>query len=89
VLIGLVVAARVQQPPLLSFHPANGLSDLTFNIFIADGATHVGEPEDRGEAERIEWVSLDRLRDIVAREQMPDGLSLTAITYALATDALC
>jgi 8-oxo-dGTP pyrophosphatase MutT (NUDIX family) len=74
--------------PLLSFHPANGLSDLTFNILIADGATYIGEPEDRGESERIEWVSLDRLREIVAQQQMPDGLSLTAITYALATGAL-
>lgn len=73
---------------VLSFHPVNGLSDLTFNILMCDGATYVGEPEDRSEAERVEWVSLDELRDIIRRQEMPDGLSLTAITYALATGAL-
>jgi 8-oxo-dGTP pyrophosphatase MutT (NUDIX family) len=74
--------------PLLSFHPVNGLSDLTFNIMVADGATYVGEPEDRGESERVEWVSRERLREILDKQHMPDGLSLTAITYALVTGAL-
>jgi 8-oxo-dGTP pyrophosphatase MutT (NUDIX family) len=74
--------------PLVTFHPSNGLSDQKFNLFIADSATYVGEPSDPGESERIEWVPLDEVRAIVARGEMPDGLSLTGITYALATGAI-
>ena len=46
--------------PLFRYHPTNGVSDQTFHIFVADGATHVGEPTDAGEAERVEWVARPR-----------------------------
>jgi 8-oxo-dGTP pyrophosphatase MutT (NUDIX family) len=74
--------------PLVSFHPANGISDQTFHTFIADGAVRVGEPTDISESERVEWVPTSELRRIVANGGMRDGLSLTAITYALAFGAL-
>jgi 8-oxo-dGTP pyrophosphatase MutT (NUDIX family) len=70
--------------PLVRFQPTNGISDQVFHIFIADGATHVGAPSDPGESERVEWVSIPDLRQLVQDEQMLDGLSLTAILYALA-----
>jgi hypothetical protein len=66
------------------YQPTNGLSDQVFYIFVADGATYVGEPSDTGESERVEWVSIPDLRRLVQDEQMLDGLSLTAILYALA-----
>jgi len=70
--------------PLVRFQPTNGLSDQVFHIFVADGATHVGEPSDPGESERVEWVTIAELRRLVQAEQMLDGLSLTAVLYALA-----
>ena len=70
--------------PLTRYHPTNGTSDQMFHIFVADGAQHVGEPTDPGESERIEWVSVTELRRIAQDEQMLDGLSLTAVCYALA-----
>lgn len=73
---------------LTSFHPTNGVSDQTFNIFLADGATHVGEPSDPSESERVEWVAVADLRRIVQAGEMTDGLSLTGILYALAFAAL-
>ena len=69
--------------PLVSFHPSNGSSDQRFHIFLADGASYVGEPSDPSESERIEWVSVDALRTAIAAGEMPDGLSLTAILYTL------
>ncbi len=71
---------------LVSYFPTNGLSDQIFHCFIADGATHHGAPTDPAESERIEWVTIDRLRRIVRDGEMQDGLSLTAILYALTTD---
>jgi 8-oxo-dGTP pyrophosphatase MutT (NUDIX family) len=70
--------------PLVRFQPTNGLSDQVFHIFVADGATHIGDPSDAGESERVEWVAVPELKRIVAGEQMLDGLSLTAVLYALA-----
>ena len=70
--------------PLARYQPTNGLSDQVFNLFVADGATRVGEPADAGESERIEWVAVDELRRIAREGQMLDGLSLTAVCYALA-----
>jgi 8-oxo-dGTP pyrophosphatase MutT (NUDIX family) len=70
--------------PLVRYQPHNGLSDQVFHIFLADGATHVGEPTDPAEAERVEWVPVDRVRRLASTEEILDGLSLTAILYALA-----
>ncbi len=70
--------------PLVYFNPTNGISDQVFHTFIADGAHHVGEPTDASESERIEWVPVPELRRIVREHEMLDGLSITAIAYALA-----
>jgi 8-oxo-dGTP pyrophosphatase MutT (NUDIX family) len=69
---------------LVQYNPMNGMADQVFHCFIADGAEHVGEATDAGEAERIEWVPVPKLRTIVRDDEMRDGLSLTAVLYALA-----
>ncbi len=69
--------------PLMMFNPSNGLSDQQFHIFIADGATYVSEPTDPSESERIEWVPLPAVRSAIADGKMLDGLSLTAVLYAM------
>ena len=53
------MAARPARP-LVRFNPSNGSSDQAFHIFLARGATHVGEPPDPSEADRIEWVPVPR-----------------------------
>jgi 8-oxo-dGTP pyrophosphatase MutT (NUDIX family) len=73
---------------LVTYHPTNGLSDQRFHLFVADSATHVGDPSDPGEAERIEWVPLHEVRAIAERGEMSDGLSLTAVLYALTFAAI-
>jgi 8-oxo-dGTP pyrophosphatase MutT (NUDIX family) len=74
--------------PLVTFHPSNGSSDQTFHIFMADGATHVGEPTDPSESERIEWVPVPELRERIRSNEVTDGLSLTGIATALALGVL-
>ena len=68
----------------MRYQPTNGLSDQVFHIFVADGATHVGDPSDAGESERVEWIEIAELRRLVQDGQMLDGLSLTSVLYALA-----
>jgi 8-oxo-dGTP pyrophosphatase MutT (NUDIX family) len=71
-----------------SFHPTNGLSDQTFHIFLADGATHVGDPTDRSEATSIEWVAVERVRELIEAGDVRDGLSLCALAVAFTRDLL-
>ncbi len=74
--------------PLFRYQPTNGVSDQSFHIFVADGATHRGDPTDAAEAERVEWVRVADVRALVRAGQMLDGLSLTSICYALAFDVI-
>jgi 8-oxo-dGTP pyrophosphatase MutT (NUDIX family) len=73
---------------LVTYQPSNGLSDQRFHVFLARGAEHEGDPVDFGEAERIAWRSPAEVRDDIAGNHVPDGLSLTALLFALAYDRL-
>ena len=68
----------------VTYQPTNGVSDQRFHLFVADGARHVGDPTDNSEAERIEWVDRHEVRAAVARGEVVDGLSLTALLWCLA-----
>lgn len=74
--------------PLCSYHPSNGLSDQHFHCFLARGAEHVGDPTDPGESERVEWVPVAEVRRLVEHGAVRDGLTLTALLYALTFDRL-
>jgi 8-oxo-dGTP pyrophosphatase MutT (NUDIX family) len=67
-----------------SYFPNNGVADTAFHLFLADGATHVGAPTDWSESERVEWVPLDAVRAAIAAGEVGDGLTLTALCWALA-----
>ncbi len=69
---------------LVDYFPMNGLGDNRFDLYLARGATHVGEPSDPSEAERVEWVPVDRLRTEIAEGRVHDGLTLTALLWCLA-----
>jgi 8-oxo-dGTP pyrophosphatase MutT (NUDIX family) len=69
---------------LTTYAPANGLIDQRFHLYLAAGATEVGEPSDPAESERIEWLPVERVRQEIAAGRVPDGLSLTALLWALA-----
>ena len=69
---------------MTSYHPSNGATDQTFHLFKADGATYVGDPHDPYEAERVEWVPVEDVRQLVRKKQVQDGLSLTALLWFLA-----
>lgn len=69
---------------LTSYHPSNGISDQTFHLFVADGATEVGPPADWYESERVEWMALLDLREQIRAGGVGDGLSLTALLWCFA-----
>ena len=73
---------------LTAYHPMNGISDQVFSLFHARGAKYLQPPTDTSESERIEWVPLAAAMRAVAAGEVRDGMSLTALTYAIATGVL-
>jgi 8-oxo-dGTP pyrophosphatase MutT (NUDIX family) len=71
-----------------AYAPSNGSSDQVFHLFVAEGAEHVGEPTDIGESERIAWVPVDEVRRLIESGELTDGLSITALLWALAFSAI-
>jgi 8-oxo-dGTP pyrophosphatase MutT (NUDIX family) len=71
-----------------SYAPSNGTSDQIFHVFTAAGATHVGDPTDIGESERIAWLPVDEVRRLIVDNELTDGLTLTSLLWALAVSAI-
>ena len=72
---------------LFGYHPTNGSSDTRFEVFAADAAEHVGDPTDASEADRVEWVPVATVRELVRSGELTDGLSLTALSWWLLHEA--
>mgnify|MGYP003999873839 CR=1 FL=1 len=70
--------------PFISWHPANGSIDLTFNVVRATGAVHRGEPTDPDEAAKVEWVAMAEIRNLLKAGEIGDGLSVVALLAELA-----
>ena len=68
---------------LFSYIPSIGLIDQRFNVYVAEGATHAGEPEDSSESDRLEWVPLSELPALIRQGKIQDGYSLTALLWLL------
>jgi 8-oxo-dGTP pyrophosphatase MutT (NUDIX family) len=68
---------------LTAYYPSIGSSDQRFNVFLARDARQVGEPTDPAESERIEWVPVDRVLQLMQQGEVRGGLTMTAILYAV------
>lgn len=71
-----------------SHHPMPGLADMVHRVFLAESAEHVGEPEDRDEAEWVEWVAVDRILPMIGSGDIPDGYTQISLLLALSLGAL-
>jgi 8-oxo-dGTP pyrophosphatase MutT (NUDIX family) len=70
---------------LLTVQPTPGISDSEHHVYQADGATHVGEPEDGFESEKIAWVPLADVRSLIGGKEIMSGTTLAVLLYVLAT----
>lgn len=73
---------------LASFEPMPGMVTAHTDVFMWRGAEHVGEPTDTEEAGRLEWVSLDRLREMVKSHELLGAGTVVAVqSYLLSLSA--
>ncbi|MQA12173.1 MAG: NUDIX domain-containing protein [Pseudonocardiaceae bacterium] len=70
--------------PLVSVQPNVGSSDAENLLFVADGAEHVGEPTDINEAQRVDWIPLESVRDRIQKGEIIGASSQVGLLYALA-----
>lgn len=69
---------------LLRYQPANGIVDSEHVVYLARGAEHVGAPSDQTESDRVEWVPLNQVPNLIDEGQMVSGLTLVGLLYVLA-----
>ncbi|MGZ0151754.1 NUDIX hydrolase [Kribbella sp. WER1] len=64
---------------LIRSEPAAGIMDSRHFVFRATGATYVGEPTERNESDRIEWVPITDLAGMIARHEIVSGITLIGL----------
>ncbi|MEQ8437737.1 MAG: NUDIX hydrolase [Ilumatobacter fluminis] len=73
---------------ICSFHPANGVLDQVFHIYVSHDAEHIGPPSDVNEAARIEWVPVEQVRHHILSGGISDGLSFGGLNFAFTAGVL-
>ena len=69
--------------PLISYTPMGGLCDQVFDIFLAEAAEYVGTPESQHEADKVEWIPVPKLLELIREGDVKDGFSLVGVMAAL------
>jgi 8-oxo-dGDP phosphatase len=69
--------------PMTRYYAINGISDMHFTTYVAHGADHIGDPTDIEETDRVDWLPIDDLLQLIAAGQILDGPTLMAISYYL------
>ncbi|MDH6132849.1 8-oxo-dGTP pyrophosphatase MutT (NUDIX family) [Kitasatospora sp. MAA4] len=70
---------------VVTYQPMVGMVDSPHEIFVARGATLVGEPTDAEEAGRIAWIPLADVPQLMARDELLGSGTLVALLHLLAT----
>ena len=68
---------------LISFQPMPGMVDTPHKIYLSRSAEKVGEPSDREEAARVEWVPAERAIDLASKGELLGAGSLVGLLYLL------
>lgn len=70
---------------LLTFQPMIGMVDSPHELFVAQGAEHIGDPTDLEEAARVEWLPMSSMLDMMAKGEILGSGSLVALLHLLAS----
>lgn len=70
--------------PLAYNEPIGGMSDAKHHVFLARDGVRVADPVDTHEADRIEWVPLDAVSDMIDRREIVAGVAVTGLLRLLA-----
>ncbi|MGH3320364.1 MAG: NUDIX domain-containing protein [Streptosporangiaceae bacterium] len=69
--------------PFVYTQPSDGLLDSRHYVFRAESASYIGPATDGFESERIDWVPLSKVRQMVEKQEIVSGTTLVALLYLL------
>jgi 8-oxo-dGTP pyrophosphatase MutT (NUDIX family) len=69
--------------PLISFQPMVSTIDSENKVFLARGATHIDDVIDVNEAQRLSWISVDSIMDMIRDGQIVGSTSVVALLATL------
>ena len=72
---------------LTRFQPLAGSADFENLIFLGEGAEDTGTPADINEAARVEWITLDSVRDRIAQGEIIGAGTQIGLLHMLAFHA--
>ncbi|MEC4015227.1 NUDIX domain-containing protein [Streptomyces sp. H27-D2] len=70
---------------VVTYQPMVGMVDSPHEIFVGQGAQHVGDPTDAEEAGHVEWVPLAAIPALMARDELMGSGTLVALLHLLAS----
>jgi len=65
------------------YHPSNGSSNQVFHAAMARKINRVSEPTDLNETLGLRWFTIDEVRQLIDRNEISDGLTLTTLCWGL------
>ncbi|MEV7589896.1 NUDIX domain-containing protein [Streptomyces sp. NPDC089922] len=68
---------------LVYAQPAAGITDTQHFVFRADEVRRVGEPTERNESDRVEWIPLAEVPGMIARREIVSGATLVGVMALL------
>jgi ADP-ribose pyrophosphatase len=77
-------APRGEPERLISFEPLPGNVTAPMDVYLWRDFERIGEPTDREEAGKVEWVALSRVAELAARGELLGSGTLVALLYLLA-----
>ena len=69
---------------IIRYNPSYGSSDQLFITWLARDLTYVGMDEDQDEVMETGWFTFAEISQLIARGEMPDGLSLVPLLHLMA-----
>ncbi|WP_256789973.1 NUDIX hydrolase [Frankia sp. AvcI1] len=69
--------------PLIYAQPANGITDAQHFVFRADSATFTGPPTELNESDRIEWIPLDEIGELIRQRKIVSSATLVGVMALL------
>lgn len=70
--------------PLAYNQPVGGMSNAEHHVFLARDAVFVAPPVDTHEADRIEWIPLNRIQNMIDQRDIVAGVAVTGLLQLLA-----
>ncbi|MGW5341936.1 NUDIX hydrolase [Streptomyces sp. NPDC004050] len=68
---------------LIHAEPAAGITDSRHFVFRAEGVRRIGEPTERNESDRLEWIPLTDIPGMIARREIVSSATLVGLMALL------